>query len=111
MLPDGRKQCPFCYTIFDKDNNPINGEQVPDGTNTKLATRAEVPKPLKKDKKEENNKETGSKITEQGVVSNIGKFNEGTAALIKDEKFKQNFLLDYKPVQKQVQKQMGMIDK
>ena len=30
--------------------------------------------------------------------------------MIKDEKFKKNFLLDYKPIQKQVQKQMTGID-
>lgn len=68
-----------------------------------------MPRPL--DKKNDDEKgETGNKISEQGIISNIGKFNEGTVALMKNEKFKKNFLLEYQPVQKQVQKQMGMID-
>ena len=73
LLPDGRKQCPFCHSIFDKEG-------------------------------------VGNKITEQGVISNITRFHQGTVVLINDEKFKQNFLLDYKPIQKQVQNQMFGID-
>ena len=73
LLPDGRKQCPFCHSIFDKEG-------------------------------------VGTKITEQGVISNIARFHQGTVVLINDEKFKQNFLLDYKPIQKQVQNQMFGID-
>ena len=73
MLPDGRKQCPFCHSIFDKEG-------------------------------------VGNKITEQGVISNITRFHQGTAVLTNDETSTQNSLLHYKPIQKQVQNQMFGID-
>ena len=53
MLPDGRKQCPFCGSIFDKDNNPENGEEQKK-KDTKISTQPElVKRPLDKKKDDE----------------------------------------------------------
>ena len=77
---------------------PICGQKHPDGRH---------PFPENKD----NNTTSNGKITSSGVINAISELHGGVGNLLNNNKFKSNFILDYKNINKNVQKQMKRVDK
>ena len=70
---------------------PICGQKHPDGRH---------PFPENKD----NNTTSNGKITSSGVINAISELHGGVGNLLNNNKFKSNFILNYKNINKNVQK-------
>ena len=84
--PDGMCICPIC------------GQRHPDGRH---------PSP----ENQSNNNSSNGKITQSGVLNALSEIHGSVGNLLNDNKFKRNFILDYKNINKNVQKQMKRVDK
>lgn len=97
--------CPICGTQH------LPGQHVhkknDDGKNTKITKpAAKVLKPMPAKDDNNQNDVQSSKVTET-----IGKVHGNIQNLLKDEKFKNSFMLKYTPIQKGVQKTLKKADK
>ena len=85
--PDGMCICPIC------------GQRHSDGRH---------PSP---ENQSNNNSSSNGKITQSGVHNALSEIHGSVGNLLNDNKFKRNFILDYKNINKNVQKQMKRVDK
>ena len=102
---NGMCTCPICGTQH------LPGQHVhkknDDGKNTKITKpAAKVLKPMPAKDDNNQNDVQSSKVTET-----IGKVHGNIQNLLKDEKFKNSFMLKYTPIQKGVQKTLKKADK
>lgn len=86
--PDGMCICPIC------------GQRHPDGRH-----------PSPENQSNNNSSSSNGKITSSGVLNALSEIHGGVGNLLNDNKFKSNFILDYKNINKNVQKQMKRVDK
>lgn len=79
---------------------PICGQRHPDGRH-----------PSPENQSNNNSSSSNGKITQSGVLNALSEIHGGVGNLLNDNKFKSNFILDYKNINKNVQKQMKRVDK
>ena len=77
---------------------PICGQRHPDGRHPSHENQS-------------NNNSSNGKITQFGVLNALSEIHGSVGNLLNDNKFKRNFILDYKNINKNVQKQMKRVDK
>lgn len=83
--PDGMCICPICGQMHSDGRHPSNETQ--------------------------SNNNPNGKITSSGVINAISELHGGVGNLLNNNKFKSNFILNYKNINKNVQKQMKRVDK